>query len=248
MPASDNSTRSFSTAKGIRILSWISYSPFVILISEASISILEAFWIWIEWISSYLVNPNTTSIIPLLEQDLSQSTHQTTFLRRGTLALLGSRPGMGKTTIALQIASNITDAGGTVLVFSLRQSVSQVSDRVYAFKRDLTSCSNFYTEDRVGNIDEMKLVMKDFRKPVDLILVDCLQDVYYLSPKRHPVYSSPNACAALKVMARHHNRRCSCADADLESCWRSCWSPPTSHGYPRMGEYQTVGWFCLSVL
>ena len=130
---------------------------------------------------------------------------QTSFLRRGTLALLGSRPGMGKTTIALQIASNITDAGGTVLVFSLRQSVSQVSDRVYTFKRDLTSCCNFYAEDRVGNIDEMKLVMKDFRKPVDLILVDCLQDVYYLSPKRHPVYSSPNACAALKVMARHHN-------------------------------------------
>lgn len=69
----------------------------------------------------------------------------------------------------------------------------------------LTSCSNFYTEDRVGNIDEMKLVMKDFRKPVDLILVDCLQDVYYISPKRHPVYSSPKACSALKVMARHHN-------------------------------------------
>lgn len=142
---------------------------------------------------------------PAIRTGFESIDSQTTFLRRGTLALLGSRPGMGKTTIALQIASNITDAGGTVLVFSLRQSVSQVSDRVYAFKRDLTSCSNFYTEDRVGNIDEMKLVMKDFRKPVDLILVDCLQDVYYLSPKRHPVYSSSNACAALKVMARHHN-------------------------------------------
>ena len=142
---------------------------------------------------------------PAIRTGFESIDSQTTFLRRGTLALLGSRPGMGKTTIALQIASNITDAGGTVLVFSLRQSVSQVSDRVYALKRDLTSCSNFYTEDRVGNIDEMKLVMKDFRKPVDLILVDCLQDVYYLSPKRHPVYSSPNACAALKVMARHHN-------------------------------------------
>ena len=115
---------------------------------------------------------------PAIRTGFESIDSQTTFLRRGTLALLGSRPGMGKTTIALQIASNITDAGGTVLVFSLRQSVSQVSDRVYAFKRDLTSCSNFYTEDRVGNIDEMKLVMKDFRKPVDLILVDCLQDVY----------------------------------------------------------------------
>lgn len=69
----------------------------------------------------------------------------------------------------------------------------------------ITSCSNFYTEDRVGNIDEMKLVMKDFRKPVDLILVDCIQDVYYISPKKHPVYSSPKVCTALKVMARHHN-------------------------------------------
>ena len=108
---------------------------------------------------------------PAIKTGFESIDSKTTFLRRGTLALLGSRPGMGKTTIALQIASNITDAGGTVLVFSLRQSVSQVSDRVYALKRDLTSCSNFYTEDRVGNIDEMKLVMKDFRKPVDLILV-----------------------------------------------------------------------------
>ena len=85
---------------------------------------------------------------PAIKTGFESIDSQTTFLRRGTLALLGSRPGMGKTTIALQIASNITD---------------------------------------------------------DLILVDCLQDVYYISPKRHPVYSSPNACAALKVMARHHN-------------------------------------------
>ena len=38
---------------------------------------------------------------PAIKTGLESIDSQTAFLRRGTLALLGSRPGMGKTTIAL---------------------------------------------------------------------------------------------------------------------------------------------------
>ena len=42
---------------------------------------------------------------PAIKTGFESIDSQTTFLRRGTLALLGSRPGMGKTTICLLYTS-----------------------------------------------------------------------------------------------------------------------------------------------
>ena len=39
-------------------------------------------------------------------------------LRRGSLTVIASRPGMGKTSFALQLAGNFTAAGKHVIVFS----------------------------------------------------------------------------------------------------------------------------------
>lgn len=55
----------------------------------------------------------------------------------GELVVLAARPSMGKTAIALNIATNIIDRGGTVLVCSLEMGQRQVVDRLLAAKSDI---------------------------------------------------------------------------------------------------------------
>ncbi|MHC4867852.1 MAG: replicative DNA helicase [Planctomycetota bacterium] len=63
---------------------------------------------------------------------ISDLDHVTSGLKPGELVLLGARPSMGKTSLALGIARQAALAGRTVAIFSLEMSPAQVVERFLA--------------------------------------------------------------------------------------------------------------------
>ena len=51
---------------------------------------------------------------PILHSGFDDLDSSPAILRRRTVSLLGSRPGMGRSTLAAQIAANVAEAGGRV--------------------------------------------------------------------------------------------------------------------------------------
>lgn len=78
---------------------------------------------------------------------------------RQGLYIIGARPGMGKTTLALNIAENIVDAGKSVLFISLEMSRIQIISKRIAMASLLS-----YTDIMTGRLRENEL------KTVDSIL------------------------------------------------------------------------------
>lgn len=150
-----------------------------------------------------LNNPRYEHTHPSIKTGFASIDSRTAFLRKGTLSLLGARPGMGKTTVALQIAANVTSNGGTVLFFSQRNSALQIADRANELKKDLVTCERLFIEDRVGSVDEMHLAIQDVRIPIDLVIVDDLQDVYCTTKKRKHLCDPSRVCGTLKSIATH---------------------------------------------
>ncbi len=68
--------------------------------------------------------------LPGLSTGLSAIDQKITGLNNSDLILLAARPGMGKTSLALNVALNVARAGGTVAVFSLEMSREQLATRL----------------------------------------------------------------------------------------------------------------------
>src|SRR5690606_26729709 len=51
-------------------------------------------------------------------------------MRPGNMVVVAGRPGQGKTTYAMNVASNVALAGGNVLVFSLEMTSDELMDRM----------------------------------------------------------------------------------------------------------------------
>ncbi|MEY8386627.1 replicative DNA helicase [Oscillospiraceae bacterium 38-13] len=68
--------------------------------------------------------------LPGLSTGLSAVDQKITGLNRSDLILLAARPGMGKTSLALNIALNVARGGKTVAVFSLEMSREQLVTRL----------------------------------------------------------------------------------------------------------------------
>jgi replicative DNA helicase len=54
-------------------------------------------------------------------------------LRKGELVIVGARPGVGKTSFALDVAMNAAENAGTVLFFSLEMSPAQLASRAMCY-------------------------------------------------------------------------------------------------------------------
>jgi len=74
---------------------------------------------------------NSTNHLPGLSTGLSAVDNKITGLNKSDLILLAARPGMGKTSFALNVALNVARASGkTVAVFSLEMSREQLAMRL----------------------------------------------------------------------------------------------------------------------
>ena len=91
---------------------------------------------------------------------------------KGSLVLVGGDPGIGKSTLLLQIANNIGNKGKKVLYVSGEESTAQIKLR--AFRMDIRSGNIFLvSENNTQNVD---LYVRDM-KP-DILVVDSIQTMY----------------------------------------------------------------------
>lgn len=124
----------------------------------------------------------------------------TTGMHRSDLIILGARPGMGKTSMALNIASNVvrSDPTRTVCIFSLEMTREQLAERLIAneasivssklrtgeldddeWKRFAKACgllseTNIYLDETPGiTVPEIKARLRRMRR-VDLVIIDYL--------------------------------------------------------------------------
>lgn len=126
--------------------------------------------------------------------------HVITGLNKSDLILIAARPGMGKTSFALNIAENVATKGDrTVAVFSLEMSSEQLAQRLLssqasiegkllrtgelsgddwvriAMASQVLSKADIYLDDTPGiTVGEMKAKLRRLKK-VDLVIIDYLQ-------------------------------------------------------------------------
>lgn len=96
-------------------------------------------------------------------------------LRRGSLTVIASRPGMGKTSFALQLAGNFTAAGKHVIVFSSQLTKESILQRFKKSSSSVPAWDTLCIDDviclSIGSI----LEKVSSREQCDVILIDDLQ-------------------------------------------------------------------------
>lgn len=145
------------------------------------------------------------------------------------LVILAARPGMGKTSFALNIAANVAEAGKSVLVFSMEMSKEQLGQRILSMSssvemekmksgnlspdewmalseaQDKFEDMKIYVDDMTGmSILEMKNKCRRLKaeQGLDLVVIDYLQlmSLGYGSDNRVNEISA--ITRAIKVMAK----------------------------------------------
>ena len=132
-------------------------------------------------------------------EELDARTH---LLCKGQLTLLGSRPGMGKKTVAIQIAQYVAQQGQRVVWISTSLSKIQVVSRLIAFPISDDAQRRILIEDRVFEISEIELIIRALEPRPDLVIIEQLQDLYRLSKSGNAVNDSEAACCRLKCLAQ----------------------------------------------
>jgi replicative DNA helicase len=125
----------------------------------------------------------------------------TVFLRKDELSLLGSRPGMGKTSIAVQIAQSVAQQGFRVAWMSTTLSKSQIALRLTRYNILPTHLRNILVEDRIAEIHDLCNTILKLEHLPDFLVIDNLEGLYRISNKGNAVYDRECACAALKDLA-----------------------------------------------
>lgn len=90
----------------------------------------------------------------------------------GSIILLGGEPGIGKSTIALQICSQFSDQQNPTLYISGEESANQVKsrlDRIKAGNGNINFVAEIIVENIIATIEEIK---------PNLVLVDSIQTIY----------------------------------------------------------------------
>ncbi|MBC3937970.1 MULTISPECIES: replicative DNA helicase [Anaerotruncus] len=153
-----------------------------------------------------------------------------TGLNKTDLILIAARPGMGKTSLALNIAENVATKGGrTVAVFSLEMSSEQLAQRLLssqasvegqllrtgeltgddwvriAMASQVLSKADVYLDDTPGiTVGEMKAKLRRLKK-VDLVIIDYLQLMSTGRRSENRVQEVSEITRNLKIMAKELN-------------------------------------------
>ena len=91
---------------------------------------------------------------------------------KGSLTLVGGDPGIGKSTLLLQVCRNLSESGHKVIYISGEESPSQIkmrADRIGTFSKDMyLLCET--------NLDEITAMIRD-QKP-EVVVIDSIQTMY----------------------------------------------------------------------
>lgn len=90
----------------------------------------------------------------------------------GSLVLLGGDPGIGKSTLLLQVAESMAGAGYTILYLSGEESAGQI--RLRAQRLGVQSAAIYFLNEQ--NIDLLKEYLEEVTP--DLVIIDSIQTVY----------------------------------------------------------------------
>ena len=150
-----------------------------------------------------------------------------TGLNKSDLIILGARPGMGKTSFALNIARNVAvQAGKTVCFFSLEMTRDQLAQRMLSseagIKSDklrtgdldanewtrlaqagdnLSKAEIYFDESSNITVPEMKAKLMRMKK-VDLVVIDYLGLMHTPKPNDNRVQEISEITRSLKIMAK----------------------------------------------
>jgi DNA repair protein RadA/Sms len=110
---------------------------------------------------------------------------------QGSVVLIGGDPGIGKSTISLQISNQVTGQGKTVLYISGEESVGQTKLRAKRLGR--TDTGNLY----IVNQTDLSLIIEYIKKiKPDLVIVDSIQVIFEPS-----ISSSPGSVSQVRECA-----------------------------------------------
>lgn len=153
----------------------------------------------------------------------------TTGLNRSDMIIVGARPGMGKTSFALNLARNVAGAGRTVAVFSLEMSREQLVNRLLSSEARVSvkklRTGNLSSDEwtRMGaasaalyelpiylddtssiTVQEMKARLRRLEK-VDFVVIDYLQLMQSAKYSDNRVQQVSDITRNLKIMAKELN-------------------------------------------
>ena len=154
----------------------------------------------------------------------------TTGLNKSDFILIGARPAMGKTSFALNLATNVTiGAGKKCVFFSLEMTKEQLAERLLASQAGVSSQkfrTGEMTDDewiRIGNVagqlsnvelyldDTSSITVPEIKsrvrrlKDVDVIMIDYLGLITSASRKENRVQEVSDITRNLKMMAKDLN-------------------------------------------
>lgn len=151
-----------------------------------------------------------------------------TGLNKSDLIILGARPGMGKTSFALNIARNVAvTAGRTVCFFSLEMTRDQLAQRMLSSEAgikseklrtgeldenewtrlaqagDNLSKANIYFDETSGiTVQEMQAKLRRMKPAPDLVIVDYLGLMKSAKKTENRVQEVSEITRSLKIMAK----------------------------------------------
>ncbi len=176
---------------------------------------------------SKLSNPETREDYIGIPCGISALDKMLTGLNKSDLIILGARPGMGKTSFALNIARNVAVNGGkTVCFFSLEMSREQLAQRMLSSEAgikseklrtgeldadewtrlaqagaNLSKADIYFDETSTITVPEMKAKLRRMRK-VDLVIIDYLGLMKSARPIDNRVQEVSEITRNLKIMAK----------------------------------------------
>ena len=176
---------------------------------------------------SKIADPATRSDYIGIPSGIGELDHMITGLNKSDLIILGARPGMGKTSFALNIARNVAvNTGRTVCFFSLEMTRDQLAQRMLSSEAGIESeklrtgeldddewtrlaqagdalskADIYFDETSAITVPEMKAKLRRMKK-VDLVIIDYLGLMKSARQTENRVQEVSEITRNLKIMAK----------------------------------------------